>query len=308
MSKFPKPMLAEAVEDFAALTFPKMGSPKLDGIRGTSHAGIMRSRSLKDIPNVHVQKKFANLPDGLDGEFIVGEPYAEDVYDRTRRVIMESGKKTNADDVRLYVFDIQHDISPRYHARYTELLNMYGENGSFENPGIVVVPHVVISNMAELEAYEAGMLGLGFEGVMLNDPEGFYKHGRSSEKEGILVKVKRYVDDECRVLSCYEEMGNNNEEFTNELGRTARSASKAGKVGNDTLGGFNAVGVTGKYKGVEFQVAVSSLKHVQRKEIWDARDEQAGKLLTYKWFPIGSEDKPRHPMFKGWRDEKDMSE
>jgi DNA ligase-1 len=297
-------MLAEAVENFAALTFPKMASPKLDGIRGTVHAGILRSRSLKDIPNVHVQKKFAGLREGLDGEFIVGDPYGPEVYDRTRRVIMESGKKTNADDVRYYVFDSQpQDDALPFHVRYDSL-----PNAAAGKTDVIVVPHIVISNLEELEQYENAMLSKGFEGVMLRDPVGPYKHGRSTEAEGWLVKVKRYVDDECRVLSCYEEMGNNNESFTNELGRTARSASKAGKTGNDTLGGFNAVGLTGKYKGVEFQVAVSSLKHPERKAIWDTRDEQVGKILTYKWFPIGSEEKPRHPMFKNWREVIDMSE
>lgn len=304
MSKFPKPMLAEAVENFAALTFPKMASPKLDGIRGTSHEGVMRSRSLKDIPNVHVQKKFAGLREGLDGEFIVGDPYAADVYDRTRRVIMESGKKTNADDVRFYIFDSQpKDTSLPFHVRYDSLAD-----AAAGKTDVIVVPHVVISNMAELEQYEAAMLAKGFEGVMLRDPLGPYKHGRSSEKEGWLVKVKRFVDAEASVTSCYEEMGNNNEAFTNELGRTARSASKDGKTGNDTLGGFHVIGNNGKYKDVEFDVAVSSLKHGERKHLWNHRASLTGSVLTFKYFPIGSEDKPRHPMFKGWRDEKDMSE
>ncbi len=304
MSKFPRPMLAEAVTDFAALTFPKMASPKLDGIRGTFHEGIARSRSLKDIPNVHVQKKFAGLREGLDGEFIVGDPYAADVYDKTRRVIMESGKKTNADDVRFYTFDSQpQDESLPFHVRYDSL-----PDAAAGKTDVIVVPHVVISNMEELEQYEAVMLGKGFEGVMLRDPNGPYKHGRSTEAEGWLVKVKRYVDNECRILSCYEEMGNHNEEFTNELGRTARSASKAGKTGNNTLGGFTVVSINGKYKGVEHDVAVSSMKHDERKYCWDNRKELVGRLLTYKWFPIGSEDKPRHPMFKNWREAIDMSE
>lgn len=301
MSKFPRPMLATAVEDFAALKFPKLASPKIDGIRATMHDGILRSRSLKDIPNIHIQKKFKGLADGLDGEMIVGDPWDADVYDKTRRVVMESGKKTNADDVRWYVFDRQeHDV---YETRY-DLLPFAVKNAT----DVIVVPHVMIHSLAELEVYEKAMLDKGFEGVMLNDPRAHYKHGRSSEKEGILVKVKRYTDDEAKVISCYEEMGNNNEAFTNELGRTARSASKAGKTGNNTLGGFNVVGVTGPYKGVEFQVAVSSLTHDKRHDIWAARYTQVDRILTYKWFKPGSEEKPRHPMFKNWREAIDMSE
>jgi DNA ligase 1 len=308
MSKFPKPMLAENVEHFNLLRFPKMASPKIDGIRATVHGGVLRSRSLKDIPNVHVQEKFKNIVNGIDGELIVGLPTDPDVYDKTRRVVMESGKKTNADEVNYFLFDIQQE-NTGFASRFSVVNNMYGENGLFKSPaGVFVVPHILVNNLEELQIFEQTMLDMGFEGVMLRDPKGPYKHGRSTEAEGWLVKVKRFTDAEARVVSCYEEMGNQNVAFTNELGRTARSASKAGKVGNNTLGGFHCVGVTGRYKDVEFDVAVSSLTHDKRKDIWDARETQVDRVLTYKYFDVGSEDKPRHPMFKGWRSAEDMSE
>jgi DNA ligase 1 len=305
MSKFPKSMLASAVEDFSAIRFPKLASPKIDGIRATMHGGVLRTRSLKDVPNVHVQEKFKSLGqyDGLDGEMIVGDPWDVDVYDKTRRIVMASGNKPKAADVsevRWYTFDRQGPLPFQSRLAGVFALNL--------RPDVIVVPHIVISNLEEMEVYEKAMLEKGFEGIMLRDPNGPYKHGRSSEKEGWLLKVKRYTDDEAKVISCYEEMGNNNEAYTNELGRTARSASKAGKTGNNTLGGFNVVGVTGPYKGVEFQVAVSSLTHDKRHDIWDARETQVDRILTYKWFKPGSEEKPRHPMFKGWRSAEDMSE
>jgi DNA ligase 1 len=302
MSKFPKPMLAENVENFAALKFPKLASSKIDGIRATVHGGILRSRSLKDIPNVHIQKKFAGLPEGLDGEMIVGDSNDPDVYDKTRRVVMESGKKTNADDAYFHIFDIQ-GPGP-FTGRQERMLY----SGALKTPGVIPIQQVMLLSLAELEEFEKKTLAEGFEGVMLRDPNGPYKHGRSSEKEGWLVKVKRFTDAEARVLSCYEEMGNENEAFTNELGRTARSAAKDGKVGNNTLGGFYAVGINGRYAGVEFKVAVSSLTHDKRADIWDARETQIGRILTYKYFEPGSEEKPRHPLFKGWRSSEDMSE
>lgn len=307
MSKFPKPMLATNVEDFAALKFPFLASPKLDGIRATMHEGILRSRSLKDIPNPFVQTKFSDLGaySGLDGELIVGLPYGEGVYDRTRRVVMESGKRTNADDCRWYVFDRQ--TSGDYNHRYDWLLTLK------VNPlasNVVVVPHVTVSDLEELNAFEAACIEKGYEGIMLNDPYASYKHGRSSEKEGILLKVKRFVDAEAQVIDCYPEYENTNEATTNELGRTARSASKAGKVAKDTLGGFSVRSINGTYKGVHHEVAVSPMTHAERKEVWEQykAGDVNGKIITYKYFPVGSEDKPRHPLFKGWRDEQDMSE
>lgn len=304
MSKFPKPMLATNVEDFAAIRFPKLGSPKLDGIRATAHDGILRSRSLKDIPNVHIQEKLADIAKkypGLDGELITGAPSGEGVYDRTRRVVMESGKKTNADDTKWYIFDRQ--IAGDYAHRYNHILNI-------EDDGVIIVPHLTISNLEELMSFEEACIEKGYEGVMLNSLYDEYKHGRSSEKEGILLKVKRFVDAEARIVGCYPEYENTNVATTNELGRTARSAAKDGKVAKDTLGGFEVRSINGTFDTVLHDVAVSPMTHAERKAVWEdyKAGKVIGKILTYKYFPVGSEAKPRHPLFKGWRDAKDMSE
>jgi len=304
MSKFPKPMLATNVENFAALRFPKLGSPKLDGIRATAHDGILRSRSLKDIPNPHIQEKLADIAakyPGLDGELITGAPSGEGVYDRTRRVVMESGKKTNADDTQWFCFDRQ--IVEPYRDRYNHILTI-------DSPGVVIVPHLVISDLDELTSFEEACIEKGYEGIMLNDPDAFYKHDRSTEKEGILLKVKRFVDAEAVVTGCYPEYENTNVATTNELGRTTRSAAKDGKIAKDTLGGFTVKSINGTFKDVEHDVAVSPMTHAERKEIWEKhKDEQIiGSIITYKYFPVGSIDKPRHPLFKGWRNEEDMSE
>lgn len=310
MSKFPKPMLATNVEDFSKLKFPKLLSPKLDGIRGTMHDGIVRSRSLKDIPNIFVQEKFKGLPDGLDGEFIVGQPSSHEIgqpYKRSHSVVMSDDKP--ADDVRWFLFDVQHTVSPTYKARYTELLNMYGDGGSFENDGrVVVVPHTLVRDLDELLYFEKMYLEKGFEGIMLNDPDGFYKHGRSSEREGTLLKVKRFVDAECVVLDCECEYENTNEAVTNELGRTHRSSHQDGKVPKDTLGVLHCRSINGRFDTVQHDVAVSPMDHATRKAVWE--DYKAGKvvgrILTYKYFEPGSDERPRHPLFKGWRDKRDM--
>lgn len=308
MSKFPKPMLATNVEDFKALKFPKLASPKLDGIRGTMHDGIVRSRSLKDIPNVHVQARFGNIPNGIDGEFIVGSS-SDDPYKRSVSVVMSDDKP--ADDVRWFVFDIQGKPGSRYAGRYQELLNMYGEDGVFENDGrVVVVPHLIVNDLDELLAFEKQVLEQGYEGVMLNDPEAFYKHGRASERSAELLKVKRFVDAEARVLGCEPEMENQNVATTNELGRTARSSAKDGKVAKDTLGVLNVRSINGRFDTVLHDVAVSSMTHDERKAVWKEFKDGGvvGRVLTYKYFEPGSDEKPRHPIFKSWRDERDMSE
>lgn len=50
------PMLATAVENLDVLKYPVLVSPKLDGIRCLIIDGVAMSRSLKPIPNKHVQE------------------------------------------------------------------------------------------------------------------------------------------------------------------------------------------------------------------------------------------------------------
>ena len=76
-----KPMLAVEV-DFNKLRYPVYTQPKLDGIRVVFKDGVVYSRSLKAIPNKHVQALFRHLQ-GVDGELIVGNPTAHDVFQKT---------------------------------------------------------------------------------------------------------------------------------------------------------------------------------------------------------------------------------
>ena len=286
------PMLAGKVQDVNALRYPVLASPKLDGIRGTMQGGVLLSRSLKPIANKNVQKKFAHLPEGSDGEFIVGDPTAKECYQKTNSVIMSHDKP--ADDVRFYAFDMLRDFP--FSNRHKQLIL------ELNVPHVVIVPQVTINNADDLLTVEAAWLEDGYEGVMVRDPQGPYKHGRSSTKEGILLKLKRFEDAEAEIIGCYEEMKNNNEEFRNELGRTARSTAKAGLVGKGTLGGFD---VRDLDSGVEFQVG-SGFDAAQRKDFWSRRETLRGKIIKYKSFKIGVKDKPRHPIFLGFRSKEDM--
>jgi len=293
-----KPMLAlSKLPDFRMLRFPLLVSPKLDGVRATMQDGVLLSRSLKPIENKFVQEMFKGLPEGTDGELIQGVPY-DDPYRRTVSVVMSKDKP--ADGVALYAFDKffkDFGFSERF---------AYLRDVAEGLPNVVIVPHQYVSTIEELELCEQEYLSRGYEGLMIRDPEGPYKQGRSSEREGWLMKVKRWEDAEARVVDYYEEMQNDNPSFTNELGRTARSSHKAGKVGKNRLGGFHCVGVGGLYDDIEFDVASGAMPHAMREELWKDRS-LIGKLLVYKYFPKGGDTRPRHPIFKGWRDVRDLS-
>ena len=117
MKQIIKPMLAVEV-NFDKLRYPVYAQPKLDGIRVVVKDGIVYSRSLKAIPNKHVQTLFSHL-NGLDGELIVGNPTAHDVFQKTTSGVMS---KEGEPDVTLYAFDMWNQTDKTYESRYNTLL------------------------------------------------------------------------------------------------------------------------------------------------------------------------------------------
>lgn len=293
-----KPMLASHCKDESKLKFPVLVSDKLDGVRATVQGGILLSRSLKPIPNVHVQAMFKGLPEGLDGELIYGDPLSPTAYRDTVSIVMSDDNP--ATGINLHAFDLFGTWG--FNERKFKAFQV-----TVGRPSVLWVPHVLIHSIEELDAYEANALAQGHEGVMIRSLDGPYKQGRSSEREAYLLKLKRFQDSEAVVIRTYELEHNDNEAFTNELGRTARSTAKAGKSGLNTLGGFYVRGVGGTYDGVEFKVGNGpGLTQELRKELWGARDSLVGRMMTVKYFPTGGKDKPRHPLWHGWRDKRDM--
>lgn len=292
-----KPMLAAECTDADMLRFPVLASTKLDGVRATVQGGRLLSRSLKPIPNVQVQAMFAGLPDGLDGELICGDPTAPDAYRKTTSVVMSDDK--DAMEIQFHVFD-KHG-SQAFDIR---LLNAGDAVYGSENLHCTIVDHIVIKTRAELDALEEQYLAAGHEGVMLRSLGGPYKEGRSTEKEGYLLKLKQFKDAEATVLGTYELEHNQNAPVKNALGHTERSTAQAGKVAAGVLGGFFVRGV-GDYDGVEFKVG-GGFDAAMRADFWKQRETLVGKTLKYKYFTTGSKDRPRFPVFLGWRDKADM--
>lgn len=293
-----KPMLAAPIEDMSKLKYPLYASIKYDGIRATMQGGQLLSRTLKPIPNKNVQKLFAHLPEGFDGELMFGDPAAKDVFQLTTSVVMSHDKQ--AAGIRFFAIDQFSELpfEERTEQVYTQVFDLDDHNVEY-------VTQRLVHNEKELLEFEQAALDAGFEGLILRSVDGPYKEGRSTEKQGWLLKLKRFVDAEAKILGFYEEMENTNEAKTNLLGRTERSTKKEGMVGKGILGGFDVVGVNGDFKDVEFSVG-SGLTGDQKRIFWTRRTKLVGKIIKYKYFPIGVKDKPRLPIFLGFRDKADM--
>lgn len=262
-------MLAGKVEDVAKLQFPVVVSPKLDGVRAIVQGGIVLSRSLKPITNKYVQSMFSKY-EYMDGELIVGASNAPDVYRKTVSGVMsEAGEP----DVTFCAFD-----------------------------WVQKVKHHLVDTSTKLLEIEADYTAQGYEGIMIRDPHGRYKQGRSTLSEGILIKLKRFQDAEAEIIGTEELMHNYNEDTINELGNIQRSSHKENLFGGDTLGALHVRNCT---DGVEFKIG-TGFTAAQRKAFWQDRRSMVGQLVTYKFFPVGVKEASRHPVFKGFRDRADL--
>lgn len=295
MTQVFKPMLAATITETAALPFPLLISPKLDGIRCIVRDGVAYSRSNKPIRNRHIQLQVAthaDVLDGLDGELVVGSPTAPDVYRVTNSAVMSIEGEP---EFKFYVFD---DIrrrsapfEPTYHGMQHRGFPTFVE----------VLAHQTVSSEPDLLSWERAYLDQGYEGVMLRLPDGPYKMNRSTLKEGYLMKLKRFTDAEAECIGFGELMHNQNEAVVNELGHTSRSAAADGLVPGNTLGYLLCR--TGE--GVEFKIG-TGFTTADRSELWAKRGTLPGLIVKFKSFEIGVKEAPRHPVWLGFRDPSDM--
>jgi len=292
MSQF-KPMLASKM-DLSKLNYPLVASPKLDGVRAIVIDGIVLSRSLKPIPNKHVQELFCNY-EYLDGELISGDPTAPNAYNKTVGDVM---RIEGTPDVTFYAFD--HIASPSH--PYTARRTKVSMGVSLVNrDSLVLLDSLMVNSEEELLNLEADYLAQGYEGVMVRNPTAPYKFGRATPKSNDLMKVKREEDSEATILSVYEQTENQNEKVTNELGRSSRSSKQENLVPANTLGGF-----TVQWNDQTFNCSCGTLDHSERKALWEIRDTLPGKLLKFRYFGYGVKDAPRFPRALGLRDPIDL--
>ena len=283
-----KPMLASPFDE-ALLKFPVLASPKLDGVRAIVRDGVVLSRALKPIPNKWVQQRFSHL-EHFDGELIVGASNHPDVLRTTTSGVM---RVEGEPDVSFHVFDHVENHARLYTVRY-DLLEEDTEINVF------VVPQHELMNTFELNAFEHEVLAEGYEGVMLRRPDAPYKFGRSTAREGYLLKVKRFHDDEFEIVGFEEEMFNANEATTSELGRTKRSSHKANKIPKGRLGALVL-----KYGDTTFNCG-TGFNDTERERIWAERERYLGQFAKIKYFAHGIKDVPKLPSFLGIRDVRDM--
>lgn len=297
MSAF-KPMLAGKAPAVESVRYPALVSPKLDGVRALVRDGRVLSRNLIELPNQQVQELFGDkLFEGFDGELIVGDPTAPDAFRKTSSVVMSDAQ--THEELRFHVFD-----DWTCGGAFLDRLEVLKTRIRRSSKIIKVVPHLRVVNHHGLVLYEEDFVSQGYEGIMLRDPHGDYKFGRSTTKEGLLLKLKRFEDAEAVVLGTKDLQHNANDDRTGGLAQR-RSSKQAGKVARQLLGALQVRGVNGQFKGVKFDVG-SGFKLAEREQLYKIKHELVGRVVSYRFFPLGSKDKPRFPTFRGFRDPIDL--
>ena len=300
-----KPLLAEKA-DLAAIRYPVLASPKLDGIRAVTGFGDIVSRNLKPIPNRFIREVARAFPNYLDGEILTYSNGVRDDFNTVQSKVMSA---EGAPDFVFHVFDYFGDAEKAFEDRYGDLEEDHDEEwwrfpcGEKLYNHIQIVPHTRIYDAAELLEYETNCLAAGYEGVMIRDPQGRYKYGRSTVKEGILLKVKRFEDDEAVIIGTVERMHNANEAETDALGYTKRSTAKAGLVPMGTLGALACEWCNPAGQSITFEIG-TGFDDATRARLWSQRESLIGREVNFKYQGVGSQGAPRFPVYRGLRGDK----
>ena len=291
-----KPLLSCEVS-LDKINFPVYVSTKFDGIRALVIDSVVYSRSLKQIRNKHVQKLFGKPEyNGMDGELVVGDIYAKDVFQKTTSGVMsEDGEPY----VTFHVFDIFTNNTAPYKERLYELnerlvLEQYSNIVATEQKYVHTKDELL--KLLEKERVKGG------EGLICRSPSGIYKYGRSTPKEQLSIKLKFFETGEFEVVGFEERMHNTNEAKTNELGYTGRSSCKENLIPMNTLGSLVL-----KYGDSTFKCGVGvGLTEELRKFIWENKEKYLGSLASIRFMSVGMDKLPRIPTLVSFRDKDDM--
>lgn len=305
-------MLAcDAVED--KIQYPCIVQPKIDGIRSLHNDGF-RGRSLKPHANTYLSELFKpSFLAGYDGELIIGScPTAEDLCRKTAS-LASSGVTERTEHVTWHLFDnflypeIPYEERIEIVFDHVQLLrSQFGWEDHLE-----VIQSYHVSCKEELLATEEQMLNEGYEGVIVRGLKNPYKFGRSTVREGGLLRIKRFIESECVVIEIQEGESNDNIAQINELGYTYRTSHKENKVKNGMVGALICKALatvkdpqSGKVlfnKGDIIKVSAGKMDHALRMQYFENQSLLIGKIITFKFFPKGGKDKPRFPTFKAIR-------
>lgn len=284
------------LKEMQKLHYPVLASLKKDGIRAVK-TDILRSRTLKCIPNLELQKRASDIPYGYDME--LWSPLLR--YDEIESIVMSESHERSA-EIEFHLLD---DFNSEWSSYSKRLFYVNLDCIHFKHP--IIRPTVkTCINAKELLDFFLQCENEEGEGICFRLSDSPYKQGRSTLREQYLVKLSRYIRSECIIYGFEEQMNNTNTSKRNGVDKMDRSSFKAGMVGKNTLGAFLV------YAGKDtletrFKVGTGvGLTDKLRKEIWNNRQNWIDKTIVVKAKPYGMKLLPRSPIYVGLRSEIDI--
>ena len=294
-----KPMLAvnTKVKD---IKLPVYGSVKLEGVRAEFTPDGLFTRPMKKFGNPFMQIRFADMVDlcRRNNMYMEGEFYMHGMKFNDISSICRKHNHEDTDKLNLYLFDCYDPGCPEatFHERIKYLRALPSSN-------IVKIIHQEYhTDRQGIEDEYCKAIGKGYEGYVLKDIQGTYKHGRSTHKEHKFLRIKQENTYDGKVLEIVERFENLCPSEINELGRLSKRQDKDMKAHT----GLAAVAVV---KSPDFnhviRVTLSrGLTDSDRAEIWDNRESYIGKHLRFVGIPVNGM-LPRAPRFDAWRTDLD---
>lgn len=271
-------------------------TPKIDGIRCvTREVGVdvdAFCRSMKPVPNWFVRTQVRLLGPDLDGELTCGNNFQA----VTSGIMSHEGEP----DFTYHIFDtISVNTKMSYFDRVNLLCNKIWPN--IPCLRINLLAPFWVNSIDDMIGTKTEFMRQGAEGAILRPYMSPYKQGRSTLKEGWMIKLKDFEDAEATVIGFNEEMQNLNAPEQSELDYKVRSTHQENMKGKGRLGSLRVRDEEGR----EFNVGTGFTAD-QRVHMWMAQATLIGRKIKFKYQRHGTKDAPRIPVFLGFRDARDL--
>jgi len=296
-----RPMLAPNEKiDISTLKYPLLASYKLDGIRCIFKDGWMYSRALKSFPNLQLRRRFEYLAELsrekniiLDGELLAKSLTFNELSGITRQL-----DKELPEDLFFYCFDAIK--KENFNQPFNERLNNITTDFGICIPYVSIIKQQLIFHATAVDSYYEEALDWGCDGLILRSPEGRYKFGRGTVKEGLIYKMKPFQTFDAKIIGIIQatEVREGAEKKINELGRSVTSKKKDDRILIEKASAFLVM-----YEGKELKVTIA-MTDEEKIDVWKNQSKYLGRIIEYKGMLVGAKDLPRHPVYIRMRDDK----
>ena len=286
--------------DYAGVTWPKVGMPKVDGVYGRNNAGRFLGRSGKQLKNRSVTSRFSGTAfDGMHGELTLGNnptlsTLCIDTSAAVRRTLGEP-------DMHWWIWDYappsleSKGFAHRLEALVTRVITL-------GIPAILDMPFRLLRNAEEAEAYYHGLRGHGYEGMVLRGVDDkFQGDKRASMANQFFLRRKPWLEEDGIVVGLLEGSSNTNEQETNERGLSFRRTHAAGLVPSGMVGTI----IVRRPNGALANISPGRMtKDECRRQLQTL--ELIGQYITYRHMGTGALNTLRQATYQRTRMSEDM--